>query len=213
MSAERLYGVVWRWHFLAGLAACPIVFVVALTGALYTFQPELDPIVDPELLVVEPAPARAAVEAVVAVAGERCAVTGIVLPPARGRAAVAYCTDERQVFVDPYRARVLGERAPHGGVFGTISGLHWELLLGEPGRIAVEWATSWAVLLMLSGAVLWWPRGKRRGGGVLWPRARLSGRQWLRDLHAVLGAYALPVLFVLAATGLMWTVHAGDGRW
>jgi uncharacterized iron-regulated membrane protein len=77
----------------------------------------------------------------------------------------------------------------------------------------VEWATSWTLLLMVSGAILWWPRGQRRRGGVLWPRTRLSGRQWLRDLHAVLGAYGLPVLFVLAATGLMWTVHAGDRRW
>ena len=43
------------------------------------------------------------------------------------------------------------------------------------GRLLVEWATSWTILLMVSGAILWWPRGKRRGGGVLWPRRDARG--------------------------------------
>jgi uncharacterized iron-regulated membrane protein len=214
MAASRLYGVIWRWHFFVGLVACPIVLVVALTGALYTFQPELDAALAPELLVVEPGPQRVPVDALVAAAAEHCTPTGFGLASAADAAATVYCADDRgEVLLDPYTGRVLGTRAPGSGVFGVILELHWELMLGEPGRIAVEWATSWTLLLLVSGAMLWWPRGRRRGGGVWWPRFRLGGRQLIRDLHAVAGAYTLPVLFVLAATGLTWTVLAGAGRW
>lgn len=213
--ATRLYGIVWRWHFLAGVIACPILFVIAITGALWAFQPELDRWANPELLAVEPAGPLRPIDELIAAAPPTCTPLGINLPGRRDRPAVVYCVEgtRREVYVDPYRATLLGERSAGSSFFGVVFGLHWDLLLGDPGRIAIEWASSWALLLLLSGAVLWWPRGKRRGGGVWWPRRAISGRQWLRDLHAVVGAYAVPVLLAITATGLMWTLLAGQRRW
>jgi uncharacterized iron-regulated membrane protein len=216
MSATRLYGVLWRWHFLAGLAACPILFVVALTGALYTFQPEFDPVLDSDLLHVEPGPTLVPADAVVAAGAAVCAPSGFVVPSRADLATTVYCPggeERREIMVDPYRGRVLGERHPEATFSGVVFQLHWDLCLGDTGRVLVEWSTAWALLLMVSGAVLWWPRGRRRGGGVWWPRRGVASRQWLRDLHAVVGAYAVPVLLALAATGLAWTLHAGDKRW
>jgi uncharacterized iron-regulated membrane protein len=215
MAASRTYGIVWRWHFIIGLIACPIVLVVALTGALYVFQPELDPALDPETLVVTPGERRVPIDDLVAAAKLRkCTASGYVLPSRADRALSIYCVEnERVAYFDPYRGDFLGERTPATGVFGVIFKLHWDLLLGEPGRIAIEWATSCVVVLLVTGVVLWWPRGKRRRGGVWWPRRGLGTRQWLRDLHAVAGAYMMPVLLLVAATGLMWTVLAGQKRW
>lgn len=217
MAASRIYGILWRWHFLAGIAACPILFVVAVTGALYAFQPELDPVVDPDLLVVRPGPTRVPVDTLWATAARqpRCTPSGFILPSHDERPAVIRCLgdDRREIFLDPYRGHVLGERDDTSSVFGVVFQLHYELLLDQPGRIAIEWASSWALLLMVSGAVLWWPRGKRRRGGVWWPRRDLSGRQWMRDLHAVIGAYMLPVLLAITASGLLWTMLAGQRYW
>jgi uncharacterized iron-regulated membrane protein len=215
--ATRLYGLIWKWHFAAGLLACPLVAIVALTGALYAFQPEIDRWANAEHLVVEPAGPRRSMDELVAIAKPRCEIGSAWIPGPRDRSVTLYCRGtERGVFVDPYRGTVLGT-TDHPSVttrfFTVVFELHWELMLGDRGRLVIEWATSWTILLLVSGVILWWPRGARRGGGVVWPRTTLSGRQWLRDLHAVTGAYALPVLFALAATGLMWTVHAGDGRW
>ena len=212
--APRLYGLFWRWHFAIGLIACPLVAVVALTGALYTFEPELDRWADADVRMVEPGGQPRPLDELAAAAATRCQVGGAELP---GRPDVSYlfhCRDERPVHVDPYRGAVLGEPSSiTQEVMEVAFALHWELMLGERGRVLIEWATSWTLVLLASGAILWWPRGKRRTGGVLWPRTRLRGRLWLRDLHAVSGAYALPVVLALAATGLMWTLHAGDGRW
>jgi uncharacterized iron-regulated membrane protein len=217
-ATTNLHGTLWRWHFLAGLAACPIVLVVALTGALYSFQPELEAWKDAALLRVEPGPARLPLDRLIAsVPGgpDGCTPIGIDVSPRPDRSVRVWCSEgaRREVLVDPYRGQVLGQREWEESLFGLVFRLHWDLLLGERGRLAVEWATSWVVLLLLSGAALWWPRGKRRGGGVFWPRGGLRGRQRLRDLHAVFGAYAVPVLFALAATGLFWTALAGQERW
>lgn len=215
MGSRRSYGILWRWHFLAGLVACPIVLVIALTGALYTFQPELEPLVDARL-VVTPADTRAPLDGMVRTAAHHgCTALGVNLPSSPERPAAVYCAEgeRRHLLVDPYRGDVLGDRSAGDGLFGVIFGLHWDLLLGKPGRLAIEWASSCTMLLLLTGAVLWWPRGKRARGGAWWPRARVHGRQRLRDLHTVAGAYVLPILLAVTASGLAWTLLAGERRW
>lgn len=211
--ATRLYGLLWRWHFMAGLVVFPVLFVIAMTGAIYTFQPELDRLANPELLTVAPRPERRPLDELAAVAARTCTARGILVPYQTDRAVTVYCKDDREAYVDPYAGALLGIRDTKRSFFGIVFDLHYELMLGERGRQAVEWATSWALLLMISGVVLWWPRGGRRGGGVWWPRRDVGSRQRLRDLHAVAGAYFAPVLLALTATGLTWTLHAGDERW
>ena len=42
MDSRSLYKGVWRWHFIAGLLVLPLLVMMAITGGLYRFQPELD---------------------------------------------------------------------------------------------------------------------------------------------------------------------------
>ena len=44
MSTEggKLYRAIWRWHFYAGLFVVPFILLLALTGAIYLFKPQLD---------------------------------------------------------------------------------------------------------------------------------------------------------------------------
>ena len=209
----RLYGILWRWHFLAGLVACPLLLVVAITGGLYVFQHELEHAADPALFEVAPGPERRGVDELLGALPAGCRPGWITVDPLPGKTLEVWCEGEpsRRAFVDPYRGDYLGAQVWDGSFFGVVLELHWELMLGERGRIAVEWATSWCLLLMLSGAYLWWPRGRK--GGAWWPRRGVVGRQRLRDLHALAGAYALPVLLAIAATGLFWTTLAGEDRW
>jgi len=210
--ATRLYGILWRWHFLAGMAAFPILAVVAVTGGLYAFQPELDRWENRELLTVAPGGARRRVDDLIGALPADCAPTTLKVSPDPTRSLEVRCAGQpaRRAYIDPYRGAFLGTRVPDEAFFGVVVRIHWELLLGERGRLIIEWATSWAILLMLSGAFLWWPRG--RHGGAWWLRRGVHGRQRLRDLHAVIGVYALPVLLAIAATGLFWTRLAGE-RW
>ena len=36
----------WRWHFFAGLLVCPFAILLAVTGSLYLFKPQIDDYVE-----------------------------------------------------------------------------------------------------------------------------------------------------------------------
>ena len=69
--------------------------------------------------------------------------------------------------------------------------------------LLVELAASWAIVMVLTGLYLWWPRG-RGISGVLWPRLSQGGRTAWRDMHAVTGFWVSGLALVLLLTGLPW---------
>lgn len=211
--ASRTYGILWRWHFLAGLAACPVILVLAVTGAAYVFQPELETAVYADLREVTPRGERKPLDELVASFPADCRPGWMDVPTRPAMPVRVWCPGDGKpsAFVDPYTGAYLGREVWDDTVFGLLLKIHWELLLGERGRLVVEWATSWTIVLLFSGAYLWWP--SRRRGGKWWPRQGVAPRQKLRDLHAVFGAYMVPALFILSATGLFWTRLAGEERW
>lgn len=108
----------------------------------------------------------------------------------------------RDVFVSP-QGHVLGTIAPENRIIAFDRRLHGQLLMGRQGSWLVELAASWAIVLILSGLYLWWPRD-RALAGVLWPRLSATGRVFWRDLHAVTGFWVSGLALVLLASGLPW---------
>ena len=51
----NFYNLAWRWHFYAGLFVAPFMVMLALTGTLYLFKPQLDPLMYGSLLFNCPA--------------------------------------------------------------------------------------------------------------------------------------------------------------
>src|SRR6202011_5481592 len=82
--------------------------------------------------------------------------------------------------------------------------LHGELLIGDVGSWIVELAASWAVIMILTGLFLWWPRNASGLAGVLYPRLRKGQRTFWRDIHAVTGIYVSFFALFLLFTGLPW---------
>ena len=79
-------------------------------------------------------------------------------------------------FVHPETHVVLSLQREADRPMEVIKTIHGELLMGERGSLLVELAAGWAVVMILTGLVLWFPRGDRGPGGVLWPRLGLGGR-------------------------------------
>src|SRR6186713_583792 len=44
--ASITYRALWRWHFHAGMFCIPFVLVLALTGSIYLFKPQIDAFAD-----------------------------------------------------------------------------------------------------------------------------------------------------------------------
>ncbi|GAB3670598.1 PepSY domain-containing protein [Salinisphaera aquimarina] len=209
--AGRWYATVWRWHFYAGLLVAPFLLILAVTGAIYLFNTEINDAIYPDLMFVpqtgETLPAsRWVAGAEAAFPGAR--VTRIDMPGEAGRSAMLFVTpasgDPRRVFVDPYSASVLGSFVYEYTLVGFADTVHGSLMLGAVGDAIVEIAACWTVILLVTGAYLWWPRGGRKREGVWYPRLQARGRRFWRDLHVVTGVYVAAFVLFLVLTGLPW---------
>jgi uncharacterized iron-regulated membrane protein len=215
-TGDRLYRVVWRWHFYAGMIVAPALIVVAATGALYIFKDELEAVLYPGVTYVEPAADRVSYEQQLAAA--RAAVPApasiglmhVFADPKRATRIAMFAGKFQYSYVDPYRGQYLGA-IEQGGFFDIVLQLHRHLFLGTTGRIVVELTTCWTIVLVATGMYLWWPHKWNQLWGVWLPRLRQKPYVVLRDLHSVSGIYVAIVAIVISLTGLIYTYVWGGG--
>jgi len=205
-TSDRLYRIVWRWHFYAGMIVAPALIVVAATGALYIFKDELEAVLYPGVSYEQQlAAARASVPTPV-----RIGLIQVFANPKRAT-GIPMVGEKFQIsYVDPYRGRFLGA-IEQGAFFEIVLKLHRQLFIGNTGRIVVELTTCWAIVLVATGMYLWWPRKWNQLWGVWLPRLRRKPYVVLRDLHSVGGIYVAIIAIVISLTGLIYTYAWGSG--
>ncbi|CAD0261410.1 MULTISPECIES: PepSY-associated TM helix domain-containing protein [Pseudomonas] len=212
MSTQKIsfYNLAWRWHFYAGLFVAPFMVLLALTGIIYLFKPQLDPLMYGHLLTVPAAERALSADEQLqrAKAAYPQGTLSKYLPPADATSSAQFVMHdggrEMTVFVDPYRGTVLGTQDAKNNLQAIARALHGELMIGTVGDRLVELAAGWGVMLVISGMYLWWPRGKS-SSGVLWPRFNTRGRVFWRDLHVVTGFWGAALLLVMLLSGMAWT--------
>lgn len=213
---DRLYRVIWRWHFYAGMMIAPVLIVVAATGALYIFKDELEAVLYPGVTYVEPAAERVSYEQQLAAARAavgpdfKIGLMQIFMNPKRATTLAMGGKTFQYGYVDPYRGHYLGS-IEKGGFFDFVLDLHRTLFLGTTGRIVVELTTCWTIVLAATGIYLWWPHKANEVWGVWLPRLRRKPYVVLRDLHTVSGIYVAIIAIVIALTGLIYTYVWGSG--
>jgi uncharacterized iron-regulated membrane protein len=215
MENTSFYRTIWRWHFYASLFVMPLVLLLATTGAIYLFKPQLDRWEERAFSNLSTHGAVSPNAQLVAVmdAHPGAQFHGYRLPAREGDAAVIHVgladgRAMRDVYVSP-QGKVLGSVDPESRISATVSRIHGSLLIGRVGDWIVELAACWAILMILTGLYMWWPRvqGFR---GVIWPRIGKGTRIFLRDLHAVTGFWVSGLALVLLTTGLPWASVWGD---
>jgi uncharacterized iron-regulated membrane protein len=201
--------MVWRWHFYAGLFCIPFVLWLSVTGTIFLFHPQIQRFLDrpyEHLTITQRATANAQVQAALA------AVPGTTLdsyqlpstPTSAAEILVDKGAQQFRVYVHPQTAAVLKIDNEDHRVDVFMSRLHGELLIGKYGSWIVELAASWAVIMILTGLFLWWPRNSKGLAGVLYPRLRSGGRTFWKDIHSVTGIYVSAFVLFLLFTGLPW---------
>lgn len=210
-----IYRTLWRWHFYAGLFCIPFVLTLSISGAIYLFKPQLDALANRpyQNLVVsgERSSADAQIGAALA-AFPDSGFTSYQLPEADDQAVVITVLDQgrqRLVYVHPYSLKVLHSVVAEEQFIRQVRTFHGELLVGAVGSVLVELAGCWAIVLVLTGLYLWWPRNGRGLAGVLYPRLGRGGRLFWRDLHAVTGIWLAMFVLFLLMTALPWTLVWG----
>jgi len=216
LKAKQLYRTLWRWHFYAGVFAIPFVIVLSITGALYLFKPQLDAIHDApyrNLSVTAPVAAPEQQVAAALAAVPNATFSAYELPREKTDAVNILLTqagEKIRVYVHPQSVQVLLVEHEEKRFLRIVHRLHGELLLGKTGAVLVELAACWAIVLVLTGIYLWWPRNAKGIAGILYPRAALKGRLFWRDLHSVIGIWISFFVLFLLLSGLPWALVWGS---
>ncbi|GBR03706.1 PepSY domain-containing protein [Asaia siamensis] len=205
----------WRWHFFAGLFCLPFVIMLCVTGSLYLFKPQIETFLDRDIdhAVSDGLPRSVSAQRDAALAAvEGGHFLALEMPSRKKQATrvlVAHGADVARVYIDPVTLRVLACRDEQTRFERLVFRLHGQLLIGNWGSVIMEMVASWTIVLVVTGLLLWWPRGGGAQGSVV-PRLRLAGRPFWRDLHAVGGMWVSLVLVLFLVSGLPWSFVWGS---
>ena len=204
-----------RVHLWLGLSLGLLFVVSGLTGSILAFYPELDRALVPALRAVpagsRPPSWQTVLDALHRDHPDRPGAWRIEVTPTGGPVPVRYYrpveTADRafaplMLWLDPRDLRTV--RAGFWGDYPTswIYALHWQLLAGRTGEVAMGIAGVALVLLLLTGLVAWWPRPGQWRRALHLKRAAAPVRR-LYDLHKLVGLAGVPVLLVVVVTGVL----------
>lgn len=215
-TVGKTYRRLWRWHFYAALLVIPFVLWQSGTGLLYLWANQWTAHQYPDLMFVSPdGPKHALSDQVRAAltAIPHRSVISIEVPPEPNRSTIVMLKGAdglpQPVFVDPYRDEVLGMLTPTHWLLGLSRQLHGGWPLGAPGSWLLELGNCWAIVMILTGLYLWWPRHRRSWLNGLVPRVRSGARVFWRDLHGCVAAWFSLVVLAFLISALPWTKFWG----
>ncbi len=205
-------------HLWLGIASGLVLFVVCLTGTIYTFRHEIEELVEPDKYTLEvtenaqPLPADALVLQLEKELNGK--VVSLTIPEDRAstyQLGVKQGKEEgrpKTHLVDPYTGALKGTtEGPASEFFTTVMKLHRWLLIedGGVGRIIVGSSTIIFIFMILSGLVLWFPVKRKNWRQGLKIKTKANWKRINHDLHNTLGFYSCILLLIMCLTGLCWS--------
>ena len=212
----RFYAAVWRWHFYAGLYVIPFLVMLATTGLIMLWVALLDGRDGEKGFRVTPQGSPLAVSAQ-AEAARSAVPDGVVkqyLSPLGPDRVALFRVDQGEaafmVAVDPYTGAVQGQWSRQAGWYDFATDIHGTLLIGDVGDRLIEIAAGFAIVMVVTGLYLWWPRNGEGLGSVLVPNLAARGRNLWKSLHRTIGFWVSAILLVFLLFGLSWAGIWGD---
>ncbi|MFC3884988.1 PepSY-associated TM helix domain-containing protein [Bacillus songklensis] len=215
-KAKHLYKAVWRWHFYAGIIFAPFVIMLAITGIIYLFKPQIENMMYQDYYYIQAGqrPLSPSIQIEKVEKSYPDATITRYKPPVEAdrssEIGILNKDESMTIFVNPYNGEVVGELKDSDKLMNKIEELHGELMMGTMGDRLVELAACWAMVLLITGIYLWWPRKTKSLFGTFIPRFFKGKRTMLRDLHAVPAFWFSLFITIFILTGLPWSGLWGD---
>ncbi|WP_306349554.1 PepSY-associated TM helix domain-containing protein [Flavobacterium sp. '19STA2R22 D10 B1'] len=206
-------------HLWLGVGSSLVLFLVCLSGTIYTFRTEIEQWIEPEKFHIETiSENQNSFDAIIksteeSAQGKVTRVSFYDNPHKPYELQVSKGKEDKRgktFYINPYNNTVLGSGdSPSKDFFMFFFKMHRWLLLDESiGRPIVGIATLIFVLLTISGLYLWLPK-KIKGFKSLKPGFKIKfSANWKRinhDLHNTLGFYTFLIVLILALSGLNWS--------
>jgi uncharacterized iron-regulated membrane protein len=237
--ASRRWRAIWRVHFYSGVLSAPFVLLMAFTGLVILYTQPIRDWTQGDVRTVSDTGDWVSFdrqEQAAEAAFPDVPVVSMTVPRSNEVSTAFGLDNGREVFVNPYTAKVLGSSNPDGGIVGLANRIHGSfnndrLTVSLPtvsaifddgpvmrdyvvGDLLVEILGCWGIVLAASGLYLWWPRGSkvaraRNGRGWFKIRIAKEGRARWRDLHAVPGVVLVGLLAFQLMSGMPWSSYWG----
>ena len=205
MKTKKIFGKI---HLYVGLVVGVLFVVIALSGAIYTWAPEISRFIYEQKVTpsdqpfISVATIKATIEREFPEGDFRTAFyrdkssTVQVLLYGQG----TYYNAE----INPYTGEWVHLQDMNKGWLNYLRSLHRNLLLGDVGREIVHWVTLLTLVMMITGVVLWWPANKASRKQRFTIQKTSSGKKLNYDLHSVTGFYVTWISVFSVVTGLFW---------
>lgn len=205
-------------HLWLSLPAGIFLVILCITGAILVFQSEIQNVVSPEYYRVQHYDGAdrlsieelsASVEKVASRDGKTIESVTLYSDSSRTLGFGVSGAKGTYYTVNPYTGEITGKGQPAGSFFSTVRSLHrWLLLEGTSrtvGRTIMGFSTLFFVVILISGVVIAFPRTlKQIKTALSIKRGKTSFVLWFTS-HRALGLYCVIFLFLMSATGPMWT--------
>ena len=213
----KVRSVINEIHLWLGIASGLIIFVVCLSGTIYTFSDEIQRFLEPSRYKVNGPIGDSKLpiaQLILQLEKENDGKVTTINIPAKPDETYQFTLlkkDEKGrgtgFSLDPYSGQVTASGEAVGSVFFMkMFRLHrWLLLDTSIGRPIVGWATVIFTLLILTGMCIWIPQKVRSWKQGLKIKFDSNWKRINHDLHNTLGFYAAFLMLVMSLTGLYWS--------
>ncbi|WP_024955233.1 PepSY-associated TM helix domain-containing protein [Sulfurospirillum arcachonense] len=209
---NQFYKAVWRWHFYAGLFVTPFMLILAVTGMMMMYIGYFDGRDGENIKVSIPKdtvtlsinkqsdialssnPQSKLVEWIKASDANKVNVFRLV------------DTHKKQtlVAINPYTGEIINHWLRRQGLYDLTDSIHSDLLLGTLGDRILEIAAGFAIILIITGMYLWWPRNKKITLSLI-PKLFSSTQGFWKEFHMTLGVYVSIFFLLFLLSGMAWT--------
>ncbi|MBK0064940.1 MULTISPECIES: PepSY domain-containing protein [unclassified Acinetobacter] len=199
-------------HWFLGISAGLILSLMGVTGAIYSYEQQILKWINQDSYVVQAQqqPKLTPVQLYQHFSHQdpSIKINSITIakdPEASSTVNIAKEGERRgyNMMVNPYTAQVLPEIKGRG-FFQFVQQLHRTLTFGPVGKQITGACTLMLIFFVLSGLYLRWPK-KHSLRQWLFVKPKLKGRNFIWDLHAVVGTWVVVFYLILACTGLYWS--------
>lgn len=204
------YLTIWRWHFYMGLYVVPFLIMLSVTGLLMMYIVIFNGrYSEGTTVAVSGTPISLSEQTnIVQQQFPQGRVTEWIKPRSADGVSVFHIKSDDVTYVttvNPFNGEVLDTWVKNSSLYEILDNIHGELLVGKVGDRMIEIAAGFALLLVISGVYLSWPRNGRTFKSMLVPNLLAKKRELWKSLHITVGVYLSIILLAFLLTGMAWT--------
>jgi sulfite reductase (NADPH) flavoprotein alpha-component len=199
-------------HWFLGITAGLVLSIMGVTGAIYSYEQQILKWINTDSYTVqaqsEPKLSPAELYQHFKQQNPEMQINSVSLDASPTGSSTVNIAKEGarrgyNMMVNPYTAEVLPEIKGRE-FFQFIQQLHRYLTMGPVGKQITGACALMLIFFVLSGLYLRWPK---RHSVKQWlaVKPQLKGRNFIWDLHAVVGTWVVIFYLILACTGLYWS--------